>query len=61
GIFYAYGPNIRQGYTLEPFENVHVYPFIARILGLRFPPIDGRSDVLEKLYQTRTHRKAHAK
>jgi alkaline phosphatase D len=53
GIFYANGPNIRQGYTLDPFENVHVYPFIARILGLPVPHIDGRSEVLEKLYQSR--------
>lgn len=54
GIFYANGPDIRQGYTLEPFENVHVYPLIARILGLPLPVIDGRTEVLERLYKSHT-------
>lgn len=57
GIFYANGPNIRQGYKIEPFENVHVYPLIARILGLPIPSIDGRIEVLEKLYQNPVLRK----
>lgn len=52
GIFYANGPNIRKGYTLEPFENVHIYPLIARILNLPLPPIDGDPAVLEKVYQS---------
>jgi alkaline phosphatase D len=51
GIFHAVGPNIRSGYTLEPFENIHVYPLVARILGLPLPSIDGRMDVLEKIYR----------
>lgn len=58
GIFYAQGPNIRQGYTLEPFENIHVYPLIARILELPLPPIDGNIDVLGKLYQKSSRRKS---
>ena len=33
-IFFAAGPDIRAGATVAPFENVAVYPFIARILGL---------------------------
>jgi alkaline phosphatase D len=51
GIFYAYGPNVVPGASIEAFENIHVYPFIARILGLPVPPIDGNADVLEKLYR----------
>src|SRR6478609_4087082 len=35
GIFYAMGTNIKSGITVPPFENVHVYPFIAKILGLK--------------------------
>ena len=34
-IFYAAGPDIRAGVTVAPFENVNVYPLIAKILGLR--------------------------
>ena len=33
-IFFAAGPGIKAGTTVEPFENVAVYPLVARILGL---------------------------
>ncbi len=33
-IFFAAGPDIRTGATVAPFENVAVYPFVAKILGL---------------------------
>lgn len=47
GIFIASGPMIRPGVRIEAFENVHIYPFLAHILGLRpNPAIDGRLDVL---------------
>jgi predicted AlkP superfamily pyrophosphatase or phosphodiesterase len=32
--FFAAGPDIRSGVTLQPFENVNVYPLIAKLLGL---------------------------
>jgi alkaline phosphatase D len=51
GIFYAHGPNIRAGITVEPFENVHIYPLIAKILGLTLPEIDGKESVLNALYR----------
>jgi predicted AlkP superfamily pyrophosphatase or phosphodiesterase len=51
GIFYAQGPNIKTGITLGPFQNIHVYPFVAKILGLPLPKIDGKSEVLDKLYR----------
>jgi predicted AlkP superfamily pyrophosphatase or phosphodiesterase len=51
GIFYAKGPNIKKGITLEPFDNIHVYPFIAKILGLKIPEIDGKFEVLESIYK----------
>jgi predicted AlkP superfamily pyrophosphatase or phosphodiesterase len=51
GIFYAQGPNVRKGKTIPPFENVHLYPFLAKILKLTTPPIDGSSRVLDVLYK----------
>lgn len=33
-IFFAAGPDIRAGATVAPFENVAVYPFVAKILDL---------------------------
>jgi alkaline phosphatase D len=46
GIFYANGPHIRAGIMLPAFENIHIYPLIASLLGLSYPPIDGNPDVL---------------
>jgi predicted AlkP superfamily pyrophosphatase or phosphodiesterase len=51
GIFYAQGPNIKSGFTVAPFQNIHVYPLIAKILGLPLPEIDGKEEVLNKLYK----------
>jgi predicted AlkP superfamily pyrophosphatase or phosphodiesterase len=50
-IFYAAGPDIRAGATVAPFENVNVYPLIAKILGLRVGAIDGNLRVLEGILQ----------
>lgn len=51
GIFYAQGPNIQAAQKIPVFENIHVYPFLARILRLTTPPIDGDKKVLEGLYK----------
>jgi predicted AlkP superfamily pyrophosphatase or phosphodiesterase len=46
--FYAWGPAFKQELTIEKFENVHVYPLIATILGLKITEkIDGRAEVLK--------------
>jgi len=57
-IFIAAGPDIRAGVALEPFENVNVYPLIAKILGLdmanlKTGPIDGKLSVLEGILTTK--------
>lgn len=46
--FYAWGPAFKEHLKLEGFENIHVYPLIANILGLSYDPtaIDGRAEVL---------------
>jgi len=46
--FYAWGPAFKRGLRIAPFENVNVYPLIAKILGLTVPEgLDGRVEVLE--------------
>jgi predicted AlkP superfamily pyrophosphatase or phosphodiesterase len=57
-IFIAAGPDIKAGVTLEPFENVNVYPLIAKILGLdianlKTGPIDGNLSVLEGILKAK--------
>lgn len=46
-LFVAAGPDIRAGVTVQPFENVNVYPLIAQILGLPIGKIDGDLKVLQ--------------
>ena len=51
GIFYANGPNIKAGTTLPALKNVHVYPFVALLLGLTPPQTDGDVNVLKPVYK----------
>jgi predicted AlkP superfamily pyrophosphatase or phosphodiesterase len=47
GIFYAAGPDLKAGLTVEEFQNIHIYPLIAHILELSAPAgIDGQFNVL---------------
>ena len=55
-IFFAAGPDVKAGIRLKPFENVNIYPFIADILGLTPPPVDGSLDVLGPALKTRKHK-----
>ena len=56
-IFFAVGPDVRPGVQLKPFENVNIYPFIAEILGLEAPTVDGTLDVLRPALKIRTPKK----
>ena len=46
-IFFAAGPDIRSGVTVASFENVDLYPLIAKVLGLKPGPIDGTVRTLQ--------------
>ncbi|MEQ8583185.1 MAG: ectonucleotide pyrophosphatase/phosphodiesterase [Marinoscillum sp.] len=49
-IFYATGPKLKSGLEMPPVENIHIYPFIAQLLGLTISePIDGNLNALEIL------------
>src|SRR5579871_2598774 len=48
--FYAWGPAFQKHRTIEGFENVNVYPVIAKILGLEVrDKIDGKLKVLHSI------------
>jgi len=44
--FFASGPDIVEGKTVAPFENVNLYPWLAHLLGLSPPKTDGSLNVL---------------
>lgn len=40
-LFVAHGPDLVTGLLVEPFDNVHVYPLLAALLGIEPAPGDG--------------------
>jgi predicted AlkP superfamily pyrophosphatase or phosphodiesterase len=48
--FYAWGPAFKNHQTINGFENINVYPLIAKILGLKISDkIDGKLKVLKEI------------
>lgn len=48
--FYAWGPQFKQHMKIPGFENVNIYPIVAKILGLTYTEqIDGNLDVLKNI------------
>lgn len=52
-LFLATGPTFAHGRVIAPFNNVDVYPMLARLLGLQPLPGDGATDLLERVAPTR--------
>lgn len=48
-FFVITGPNIKRNYQMDPFENIHVYPLVARLLGLNISDIDGDPEILSSV------------
>jgi predicted AlkP superfamily pyrophosphatase or phosphodiesterase len=49
--FMAWGPAFKKGLSIDGFENVNVYPIVAKILGLEYDEktIDGKLNVLNPI------------
>ena len=50
GLFIAAGPTLRRGVVVPAFENVHLYEFMCRILGLTPAKNDGERRRTEQLF-----------
>jgi alkaline phosphatase D len=64
--FFAAGPDIRKGVTVAPFENVNVYPLVAKLLGLdiarlKTGAIDGDVKVLEGILKGGAEKNARSR
>ena len=44
-IFLAKGPAFKECVTIDPFENVHVAPLIAHLLGVKAKPNNGSLNI----------------
>jgi predicted AlkP superfamily pyrophosphatase or phosphodiesterase len=52
--FLAWGPAFKKGLRIPSFENVHVYPMLCALLGLKFESeIDGKAEVLRPILKNR--------
>jgi predicted AlkP superfamily pyrophosphatase or phosphodiesterase len=49
GLFVATGPAFRSNAVVPPFENVHVYALMCRVLGVTPAPNDGDLETLQHL------------
>jgi predicted AlkP superfamily pyrophosphatase or phosphodiesterase len=48
-LFVAAGPMLRQGVTVAPFRNIHVYELMAHLIGVKPAPNDGSLDSVRAL------------
>lgn len=49
-VFYAWGPQFKSKFFIPEFENIHVYPMICKLLGLKYThEIDGKNNVLKRI------------
>ncbi|MFZ6769388.1 ectonucleotide pyrophosphatase/phosphodiesterase [Undibacterium sp. Di26W] len=46
-LFIANGPSFRQATVLPPFDNVHVYPLIMKLIHVPALPSDGKLEAVE--------------
>jgi predicted AlkP superfamily pyrophosphatase or phosphodiesterase len=54
GIFFAAGPDLKAGLVIDEFQNIHIYPLIAHLLGLEVSSqIDGRLAVLDPILRAK--------
>lgn len=47
-VFIAQGPSFRQGLVIDAFDNVDVYPLLARLLQVPAAPNDGNPETLQR-------------
>jgi hypothetical protein len=53
GLFVATGNAFNKGQRIKRFENIHIYPMLAELLGLEtLTEIDGRAEVLRPILET---------
>jgi alkaline phosphatase D len=48
-LFIARGPTFDRGAVVEPFQNIHIYSLVVKILGLRPAATDGVLDSIKSV------------
>lgn len=50
-IFRAFGPNFKKDFLSEPFDSVHIYPLMCKLLEIEPAPHNGSLSVTEGFVQ----------
>ncbi|XP_034090114.1 ectonucleotide pyrophosphatase/phosphodiesterase family member 7 [Gymnodraco acuticeps] len=48
-IFWAFGPDFKKNFLSEPFDSIHIYPLMCKVLQIDPAPHNGSLSVTEKL------------
>ncbi|XP_062279194.1 ectonucleotide pyrophosphatase/phosphodiesterase family member 7 [Scomber scombrus] len=51
-IFRAFGPNFKKNYLSEPFDSIHIYPLMCKLLQIEPEPHNGSLTVTEDMLQS---------
>jgi len=52
-IFYAKGPDFKENYQRPAFQNIHLYPLLAKLLNLQAAETDGQLDAVIDMLKTK--------
>lgn len=48
-IFRAFGPDFKKNHLAEPFDSIHIYPLMCKLLGVTPEPHNGSLAVTEEM------------
>lgn len=48
-IFRAFGPNFKKNHLAEPFDSIHIYPLMCKLLGVTPEPHNGSLAVTQEM------------
>lgn len=48
-FFRAFGPNFKKNFLSEPFDSIHIYPLMCKLLEIEPAPHNGSLSVTENL------------
>lgn len=48
-IFRAFGPSFKRSYLSEPFDSIHIYPLMCKLLQIQPAPHNGSLSVTEDM------------
>ncbi|XP_053069117.1 bis(5'-adenosyl)-triphosphatase enpp4-like [Acinonyx jubatus] len=54
-IFRAFGPDFKKNHLAEPFDSIHIYPLMCKLLGVTPEPHNGSLAVTQEMLVQHEH------